>query len=76
MLARIANRSLRDLVDQAATRRGVALRWTDPAGTREVWWETYVKLVQRAALDLRLSDPWAGTPWHKTVPARLERVPV
>jgi anaerobic selenocysteine-containing dehydrogenase len=20
-------------------------------------------------------DPWAGTPWHKTVPARLERVP-
>ena len=21
-------------------------------------------------------DPWAGTPWHKTVPARLERVPV
>src|SRR5438874_3188612 len=20
-------------------------------------------------------DPWAGTPWHKTVPARLERLP-
>jgi anaerobic selenocysteine-containing dehydrogenase len=20
-------------------------------------------------------DPWAGTPWHKSVPARLERVP-
>ena len=20
-------------------------------------------------------DPWAGTPWHKTVPARLDRVP-
>ena len=20
-------------------------------------------------------DPWAGTPWHKSVPARLEPVP-
>lgn len=20
-------------------------------------------------------DPWAGAPWHKTVPARLERAP-
>ena len=20
-------------------------------------------------------DPWAGTPWHESVPARLERVP-
>jgi anaerobic selenocysteine-containing dehydrogenase len=49
---------------------GLGLDHVD-AGTRH---QTGVAPNELTASEDR--DPWAGTPWHKTVPARLERVPV
>ena len=48
---------------------GLGLDHVD-AGTRH---QTGVAPNELTASEDR--DPWAGTPWHKTVPARLERVP-